>query len=704
MFAARKQNRTCQRRTHLVSEELEGRCLPSKYAWAPPPGAPNLDFNIAANWAKWDPAEAEYIRTPSVPGYSDDVWLIDSLAIANENGDQPQDFNRGMRIAPVVVPMALARVRSVTIEPEFTAEITLQDHLIISGVPTGGSTPTSILTMSSATIAGAGGNLVLNPGSKFEWSGGTLRDLSVKVEAASATRPSAQVVVEDKAAASGPLMLSSGFDVKGELWWRSANVNCDLSAPAGKPPSAIHVHDGGTFLLTAGGRTWGTDSNNLVVTNRGTVTVISPSTATLNGSYTTLGRTILTDGTFLVNGEARQHTAPAVFALQGGNYRAGAAATSALAIWEGQLIGTGTINGNLILGNNSGGSGLIAPGDIVNFIPTPEFPTPTISGIGSIDVTGTLDILTDASAIVIDIAGPSLAEHDQIRVVGQTALTGKVYGNLRRPHNAIPAYTRIVFLKYASRSGDFTGGIIPDGWTKDKDEVKYWLQPPNTRVRGRVANDADGDGKFEPQFGETVLAGVQVELLDQYGEPVAEPTTTDASGYYDFGAVEYGDYQVRFTRPSHLRPVMPGAGDDETADSDYDYATLTAGVTIDEANPFSNPSTDALFRPLTAVNDDYHVLSGSTSGGDVRLNDPPAAGDTLTFAHVPESGPALGTLVFSSDGTFVYIAPVITGPAVVVSFQYLVTDSYGHTATATVYITIHPQSSEGGGDPPPPPP
>ena len=161
---------------------------------------------------------------------------------------------------------------------------------------------------------------------------------------------------------------------------------------------------------------------------------------------------------------------------------------------------------------------------------------------------------------------------------------------------------------------------------------------------------------------------------------------------------------MKFTRLSHLRPVLPDATGDDTLDSDYDYTALTVGVILDEMNPFVWNTADALFRPLTAVNDDYHVLSGSTSGGDVRLNDPPAAGDTLTFAHVPESGPALGTLVFSSDGTFVYIAPVITGPAVVVSFQYLVTDSYGHTATATVYITIHPQSSEGGGDPPPPPP
>jgi len=684
MFGVRKQDRTGHRLARLMGEELEARWVLATYAWAPPPGAASLNFDTVtsgeSNWARWDPSPvAAWTRTASVPGINDDIEFPGFLAIAGVNNDQPVDYNIGMTVAAG----GSRNVHSVKINNEYTSVITLKSDLRLSGAQLGSELDSS-LTMNSATIAGDGGVLILQAGATFEWSGGTLRDLSVLVypDPGAGLLPAARVIVEDKAAGSGPLMLSSEFEVEGMLVWKSGNVNCDRSAPTGKPPSAIHVRNTGLFQAWSGG-TWGTNSNNLVVTNVGNLWVDSTGTATLNGDYTTLGRTRLKGGTFNVNGTAIQQSSQGIFSLEGGTYRAGNAATSALSVWGGHLIGSGTIQGNLILGNPALGEiPVLAPGDTFNH-PHPPQTLWYVRGIGSIDVTGTLDMLD--GWMDIDVAGPSVSQHDQVRIVGSAALAGKVAGTLSRPHAPFPPGTQIVFLKYAQRGGDFSGQLIPDGWTKDKDASRYWLQPPNTAVRGRAANDADGDGVFEPLDGETVLPGVQVELLDENGEPVVEPTTTDALGVYDFGAVEYGNYFVRFTRPSDLRPVQPGGGSDEYSDSDYDYLTLTAGVTLDESNPSVTNTADALFRPLVAVADTYYTPYRTAVGGNVLDNDPPAAGDTLAVTHV--GGPANGTLTLHADGTFTY-TPNAGFHGADDTFTYRVTDSYGHTATAVVTVTV----------------
>ena len=45
MFGVRKQDRTGHRLARLMVEELEARWVLTTYAWAPPPGATNLNFD-----------------------------------------------------------------------------------------------------------------------------------------------------------------------------------------------------------------------------------------------------------------------------------------------------------------------------------------------------------------------------------------------------------------------------------------------------------------------------------------------------------------------------------------------------------------------------------------------------------------------------------------------------------------------------------
>jgi VCBS repeat-containing protein len=121
---------------------------------------------------------------------------------------------------------------------------------------------------------------------------------------------------------------------------------------------------------------------------------------------------------------------------------------------------------------------------------------------------------------------------------------------------------------------------------------------------------------------------------------------------------------------------------DESADSDMDG--LIAAITLDETLPDSSPYTDALFRPLTAVDDDYSMDYGTGVSGNVLDNDPPAGDDVLTVTL--DAGPGHGTLTLNTNGSFAYSPDV--GFWGIDTFTYRVTDAYGLTATAVVTLRV----------------
>lgn len=109
-----------------------------------------------------------------------------------------------------------------------------------------------------------------------------------------------------------------------------------------------------------------------------------------------------------------------------------------------------------------------------------------------------------------------------------------------------------------------------------------------------------------------------------------------------------------------------------------DSATVTVTVRTDPTpgiNDAPFAGDDAVFGTVAA-----------TVTGDLLANDSDPNNDPLTISTTPVSGPAHGTLMISSDGTFAYTPH--SGFVGSDNFQYEVCDDAGGCSTATVTISI----------------
>lgn len=99
-------------------------------------------------------------------------------------------------------------------------------------------------------------------------------------------------------------------------------------------------------------------------------------------------------------------------------------------------------------------------------------------------------------------------------------------------------------------------------------------QPPacGGTVGDLVWNDLDGDGLQDA--GEPGLPGVTVTLSDAAGAPLGT-TVTDASGWFQFGGLCAGSYQVAVATPAGFLAVPCDQGADDNLDSDCSPAAVT---------------------------------------------------------------------------------------------------------------------------------
>ena len=143
---------------------------------------------------------------------------------------------------------------------------------------------------------------------------------------------------------------------------------------------------------------------------------------------------------------------------------------------------------------------------------------------------------------------------------------------------ALPAATNSVTVRiYASSLGDF------------------------------VWEDSNGNGIQDA--GEPGIEGVKVQLLDDRGNPVDDPTnpgtpyekTTDSSGKYLFDNLPSGNYQLRFETPSGYGITAMDEGTDDERDSDVDPSSGIARVNL--AARTDDTSYDAGYYPLRAIGD-----------------------------------------------------------------------------------------------------
>ena len=188
---------------------------------------------------------------------------------------------------------------------------------------------------------------------------------------------------------------------------------------------------------------------------------------------------------------------------------------------------------------------------------------------------------------------------------------------------------------------------------------------------------------------------------------VPAPVTVNPDGTYSFPAVNPGNYQLQVNLPDGYEvavlpdissndpktsqptvdgPVLAQPANDIVVGSGEDVTDVNFGIQKTLAlslqdDDYSGPAT----QPITVTDPTAGVLKNDTITAADDVWQPPAStveGDTASVKD--------GTVSVNSDGTFTYTPPadpVLIG-ANVDSFTYTVTDVQGHTATATVNITL----------------
>ncbi|HEU4908579.1 MAG TPA: SdrD B-like domain-containing protein [Propionibacteriaceae bacterium] len=124
-------------------------------------------------------------------------------------------------------------------------------------------------------------------------------------------------------------------------------------------------------------------------------------------------------------------------------------------------------------------------------------------------------------------------------------------------------------------------------------------------VGDTVWRDDNGDGLLDA--GDSGMAGVTVELLDEDSSVIAT-TVTSTAGRYSFDGLPAGTYKIKFSKlPDGLVFTCRAAGGNNAVDSDAYPSGVTALFTLGNDNP-ADTSVDA---GLT-TRDNYHPVPGRT--------------------------------------------------------------------------------------------
>jgi hypothetical protein len=134
----------------------------------------------------------------------------------------------------------------------------------------------------------------------------------------------------------------------------------------------------------------------------------------------------------------------------------------------------------------------------------------------------------------------------------------------------------------------------------------------NTTASGRVWNDRDGDGVFEP--GEMPLANRRVNLFDEDGNVVAS-AQTNFNGLYQFSGIQIGEFAISANIPPGWR---------ETGDPDIDIA-VTRGQNFIALDFGQRQIADFVIHKNPDLAGDQHL-------GDKPVHDPNNVEDLLGTA------------------------------------------------------------------------
>jgi hypothetical protein len=495
------------------------------------------------------------------------------------------------------------------------------------------------------------------------WYSGTLNYTTVTAER-SATSAANISIHPQLSGVPGPAISDTQMEVKGLLHWWSQSVTVG-------EPSAIRIRSDGEFRIETptGTHQFGDsaavpDANRLLVVNDagGKVVLNSPGTAVLLANYHTYGTTILQQGTLTISGAAEQAGLGSSFQLFNNSTIALTGSGGNLGIRNGKIVGSGTVQGSLGLGNAPGGDAttpIISPGSEGD-------------RIGTITVTANFQMFS--GEMHIEIRGPN--DHDKIVVGGYAAMHqvtapgqpatagGKVVGNLLEKHAFIPAMmngqpTKLKFLTRANNpsNSDFVAKDKPvpaTAWDYDIDATNAWFTPLQDvqAVAGNIGGKLwldNGAVAGVREAGEGGMAGVEVRLLDAGGNQLAD-AVADANGNFAFENLAAGIFLVEFDRPAGMRLAAANA---TTSDLDSDPDPNTGRVRVElyadrtdiDAGYYANSNP-------TADDDTARTHKNTSVTGNVLSNDTDTNNDSL--CSTVEDEPEHGEVTLNPDGSFSY--------------------------------------------------
>lgn len=169
-------------------------------------------------------------------------------------------------------------------------------------------------------------------------------------------------------------------------------------------------------------------------------------------------------------------------------------------------------------------------------------------------------------------------------------------------------------------------------------------------ITGTAFYDLDGDAVFDMGV-ESVLEGIEVELLFSDGTTTGQTTLTDSQGIYTFTDLINGSYLIRlntFSSGGNTYVVGPGGA--------FNLATATTGE-VQVTAPQNEEIVDAPFRTLHSVGD-FVFLDADGDG----IQDPGEIGVEGAIVNLidPDTGLAIDGVVTDSQGNYL-ITDILNG-------------------------------------------
>lgn len=172
-------------------------------------------------------------------------------------------------------------------------------------------------------------------------------------------------------------------------------------------------------------------------------------------------------------------------------------------------------------------------------------------------------------------------------------------------------------------------------------------------LSGRVFDDKDNDGVYEPTDGEVGIGGVAVQLFNQTSGALIATRTTAADGSFSFDVnLAAGTYKIVAAQPAGLLDGRETAGNlGGAVDNSQDSNQITA-ISVGDPGTTAD-AIDYLFAEIRPSQAQGLVWSDFNNDGEVNFGERAIAGATVELTGLDERGNAV-TQSTTSDANGVY--------------------------------------------------